>query len=108
MSGSDDPLEAPLSPREFARLARVTRTLPAAWVLTARRRRCLLLAMAAPGFLALTTTPIHRNFLLLLAGAVLFSAALMFRRLTETAFVRAEAAAVWPPSPASRPETRHA
>lgn len=105
---SPAPLEAPLSAAEFSRFTRLTRWIPSSWILTSRRRRLLLLALAAPGFLALTTTPIHRNFPVLLAGAVLFTAALGFRRFTERTFARAEAAALWPPSPVSRPETRHA
>lgn len=102
------PLEPPLSPAEFDRFSIVTRALPAAWLLTVRRRRLLLLALAAPGFLALTTTPIHRNLVLLTTGASLFAAAFGFRRFCEGAFVRAEAAALWPPSPAPRPDPGHA
>lgn len=101
-------LDPPLSAHEFARFARLARWLPTAWTLSARRRRLLVLVLAAPGFVGLVATPLHRNLFILLAGAALFAAALAFRRLTEGAFVRAEAAALWPPSPTSRPEPRHA
>lgn len=101
-----DRLERPLSAIEFARFALICRWLPAACTSSARRRRLLLLAMTAPGFAALVTTPLHQNLAVLAAGAVLFAAALAFRRLTEGAFVRAEAAALWPPSPTPKPELR--
>lgn len=101
-----DRLERPLSAAEFARFAVVCRWLPASWTSSARRRRLLLLAMAAPGFAALVSTPLHQSLAVLAVGAGLFVGALGFRRLTEGAFVRAEAAALWPPSPTPKPELR--
>ena len=101
-----DRLERPLSAAEFARCAVVCRWLPATWTSSARRRRLLLLAMAAPGFAALVSTPLHQSPALLAVGAALFAGALGFRRLTEAAFVHAEAAALWPPSPTPKPELR--
>ncbi len=91
---------APLTPSELRRLSLVAR-LPLAWTASRRRRRLLLLALAAPGFLLVAATPSHRVFALLVLGALLFIAALLFRRRTEPVFVRAEAAALWPPSLAS-------
>ena len=104
-SGADR-LDRPLSAAEFARVAVVCRWVPAAWTSSARRRRLLLLAMATPGFAALVSTPLHQSLALLAVGAALFAGALGFRRLTEGAFVRAEAAALWPPSPTPKPELR--
>lgn len=102
-------LDAPLSQAEFARLAALSRRLPLSWTASVRRRRLLLLALAAPGFLAVFTTPIHQNFFVLVAGLTAFAAALAFRRLTEGVFVRAQAAALWPPAPPALPlETPHA
>lgn len=101
-----DRLERPLPAAEFARFAVVCRWLPASWTSSARRRRLLLLAMAAPGFAALVSTPLHQSLVVLAVGAALFAGALGFRRLTEGAFVRAEAAALWPPSPTPKPELR--
>ena len=101
-----DRLDRPLSAAEFARFAVICRWLPTAWTSSARRRRLLLLAMAAPGFAALVSTPLHQSLAALAVGAGLFVAALGFRRLTEGAFVRAEAAALWPPSPTPKPEMR--
>jgi hypothetical protein len=73
--------------------------LPLAWTVSPRRRRLLVLGLAAPGFSLIATTPFHHALGLLALGAVLFVAALMFRRWTEPAFVRAEAAGHWPPPP---------
>jgi hypothetical protein len=71
--------------------------LPLAWTTTARRRRLLLLALAAPGFLQVVTTPMHRSFLVMVGGVLLFEGAMIFRRGSEPAFLRAEAAELWPP-----------
>lgn len=101
-----DSLDGPLPATEFARFAVVCRWLPATWTSSARRRRLLLLAIAAPGFAALVSSPLHRNLAVLAVGAALFIGALGFRRLTGGAFVRAEAAALWPPSPTPKPELR--
>ena len=92
---------APLSADELRRLSLAAR-LPLAWIASPRRRRLLVLALAAPGFLLVTTTPLHRLFAVLVAGVLLFAAALVFRRRTEPVFVRAEAADLWPP-PAPAP-----
>ncbi|HEX4097535.1 MAG TPA: hypothetical protein VHX64_12450, partial [Caulobacteraceae bacterium] len=59
------------------------------------------------GFLLVFTTPFHRQLALLALGGVLFAAALLFRRVTEPVFARAEAAALWPP-PADNPCSAHA
>ena len=101
-----DRLDRPLSAAAFTRFTVVCRWLPATWTSSARRRRLLLLTMAAPGFAAVVSTPLHQSLALLAVGAALFAGALGFRRLTEGAFVRAEAAAVWPPSPTPKPELR--
>lgn len=101
----------PLSARELARLTAVTRRLPSAWLLTVRRRRLMFLGLAAPGFLAVFTTTLHHNFFVLVAGFVLFGAALLFRALSEPLFVRAEAADIWPPEsfpPSRQREFPHA
>jgi hypothetical protein len=79
-----------------------------AWTSSPRRRRLLVLGLAAPGFVLITTTPLHRTFGLLALGTVLFAAALIFRRQTEPAFVRAEAAGHWPPPPSAPWEIPHA
>jgi hypothetical protein len=91
------PLKGPLSPRELQRLGGVARRMPLAWTSTPRRRRFLFLALAAPGFLAVFATPLHQNLAVLVVGFVLFAAACGFRGRTERIFVRAEAAALWPP-----------
>ena len=62
-----------------------------------RRRRLLFLALAAPGFIAVFATPLHRSLALLGVGALLFAGAIAFRARTEPLFVRAETAALWPP-----------
>jgi hypothetical protein len=41
--------------------------------------------------------PIHQNLAVLVAGFAMFGAACIFRGHTERMFVRAEAAALWPP-----------
>lgn len=101
-------LDPPLTAAEFQRLAVLSARLPLTWTATPRRRRLLVVALAAPGFLLLWTTPLHRNSGLLAAGLVLFLAALLFRRMTERVFARAEAAELWPPPASSRKESRHA
>lgn len=78
-----------MSPRGFARLAWFSRHLPAAWISTRRRRRILFLALAAPGFLAVFGTTYHHNFFAMLAGFVLFGAAVVFRAVSEPLFVQA-------------------
>jgi hypothetical protein len=92
------PLPPPqgLSPAELRRLVWASR-LPRAWILTPRRRRLLVVGLAGPGFLLVATTPVHQALALLVVGAILFAAALVFRGRTEPAFVRAEAADLWPP-----------
>lgn len=101
------PPEGPLSPAELRRLVWATR-LPRAWILTPRRRRLLVVGLAAPGFLLVATTPMHRALALLVLGGLLFAAALIFRGRTEPAFVRAEAADLWPPLSAHPWEVPHA
>jgi hypothetical protein len=102
-------LEPPLSRPEFARLTRLAARLPAGWIVSPRRRRLLFLALAAPGFAAVFATPLHRNLALMLLGFAAFAAAWMFRRRTERVFVRAEAAALWPPTlPSNRETPTHA
>ena len=93
------PLEPPLSGADFAQFAWLSRRLPVTWTSTRRRRRFLFLAMAAPGFVAVFSTPLHRSLALLVFGFLLFAAALAFRRRIEPVFVRAEATALWPPPP---------
>lgn len=99
MSDVTPPLEEPLQPADFERLAHLSRRLPLRWTASPRRRRLLLLGLAAPGFVAVFTTPMHQNLLVLVLGLLAFAAALIFRRRTERVFRRAEAAALWPPSP---------
>jgi hypothetical protein len=99
-------LDLPLSEGEFRRLAGLAARLPLAWIASPKRRRLLLLALAAPGFLLVAATPWHRVFGLLIGGLALFAAALLFRRRTERVFIRAEAAALWPPAPDARPPTQ--
>ena len=101
----------PLTPAQFAALSRLFARLPARWIATRRRRRFLFLAIAAPGFLAVFATPLHRQFLLLVVGFFLFGAAVLFRVRTEPLFLRADAADLWPfphsPTSASK-DSRHA
>lgn len=85
------PLAPPLSAAELRRVAHFCAPLPRKWTANPRRRRLLLLGLAAPGFLAVAATPAHQNFFVLLAGLTAFAAAFVFRRLTEPMFVRAEA-----------------
>lgn len=96
MTASGPPLIRPLDFDDRSRLG-LSAQLPLAWTMNPRRRRLLVLGLAAPGFALITTAPLHRTFALLALGAVLFAAALIFRRRTEPAFVRAEAAGHWPP-----------
>ena len=62
--------------------------LPTSWISTRRRRRLLFLALAAPGFFAVFATPLHRSVFVMLAGGVLFGAAVLFRARTELNFER--------------------
>jgi len=78
----------PQSAREAARLAWLRRRLPRSWIRTGRRRRLLFLALAAPGFLAVFATTLHRSLWLLLAGLLAFGAAAWLRAITEPLFVR--------------------
>lgn len=87
----------PLGARELALISAVSAKLPQACLLSVRRRRFLFLGLAAPGFLAVFTTTLHHNFFVLVAGFVLFGAAVAFRVLTEPVFIRAQAAEIWPP-----------
>ena len=59
----------------------------------------MLLALGRPRLLGgRSATPAHQNLFVLVAGLLAFAAALVFRRLTEPVFVRAKAAALWPPA----------
>lgn len=90
-------LDPPLSAAAFAQLRWLTARLPGAWTASGRQRRLLFLGLAAPGFLCVFATPLHQNLAVLVVGFLLFGAACGFRARTERLFVRAEAAAVWPP-----------
>ncbi len=83
--------QSPLSARGAAWLAWLRRRLPAPWIANRRRRRILFLVLAAPGFLAVFGTTYHHNFFVMLAGLVLFGAAVAFRALTEPLFLQAAA-----------------
>jgi hypothetical protein len=89
--------DAPLRAAAFRRLAALPLRLPRAWTGSPRRRRLLLLSLAAPGFLMVFTTPLHHSLGALALGLVLFAGALVFRRGSEPGFVRAEAALLGPP-----------
>ena len=102
-----DGLDPPLSAGEFALLRWLTARLPAGWTSSRRRRRLLFLGLAAPGFAAVFATPLHQNLAVLMVGFLLFGAATVFRVRTERLFVRAEAAAVWPPLPPSLSREDH-
>jgi len=104
MRAQESVLDGPLTPAEFDRLARVSRRLPLRFTASPRRRRLLLLALAAPGFAAVFSTPMHQNLLVLVLGFAAVAAALLFRRRTERVFQRAEAAALWPPAPSFAPQ----
>lgn len=91
-------LAGPLTVRELSTLSTLSR-LPPAWTASPRRRRLFVLALAAPGFVAVFTTPIHQNLAVLVAGFAAFLSALLFRSRSEPVFARAEAAALWPPGP---------
>ena len=97
-------LEAPLTAAEFERLGWLAARLPAAWIRNPRHRRFLFLGLAAPGFLAVFSMPLHQNLAVFAAGFLLFFAAWVFRRRTEPVFARAEAAALWPPPPSPFPK----
>jgi hypothetical protein len=99
-------LDPPLSEGEVRRLAGLAARLPLAWIISPKRRRLLLLALAAPGFGLVAATPWHRSLGLMAVGFALFAAAFLFRRRTERVFVRAEAAARWPLAPGPRQPTR--
>jgi hypothetical protein len=104
------PMTAPasLSAAEVARLQTLSR-LFGSWARSSRRRRLLFLALAAPGFFAVFSTPLHQNLAALAAGLLLFAAACAFRARTEPVFARAEGADLWPfERPPHRPETPHA
>jgi len=64
-------------------LSRLALRPPLAWTSTRRRRRLLFLALAAPGFIAVFTTTLHRNLFIAAAGMAMFAAAVFFRRQTE-------------------------
>jgi hypothetical protein len=97
-----------LSAAEFADLQTLVR-LFGSRVRNRRRRRLLFLTLAAPGFLAVFATPLHRNLAVLAVGLLMFAAACVFRARTEPLFARAEAAALWPTTlPPHPPETPHA
>lgn len=109
MGAHDVSLAAPspaMSPRDFARLAWLNRHLPGAWTSTRRRRRILFLALAAPGFLAVFSTTYHHNFFVMLAGFVLFGAAVAFRAVSEPLFVQATGDDLFPaPLPSHQKDT---
>ena len=87
-------------------LARFSSIMPQPWLATRRRRRILFLSLAAPGFVAVFATPLHGQFFIMVAGFLLFAAAVLFRTLTEPLFARADAAGLLPPLPFSVPETK--
>ena len=92
MGAHDVSLASPrpaMTAREFARLAWLNRRLPGAWTSTRRRRRILFLTLAGPGFFAVFGTTYHHNLFVMLAGFVLFGAAVAFRAISEPLFVRA-------------------
>ena len=98
------PARPPMSPKAFARLAWLNRHLPGAWTASRRRRRILFLVLAAPGFLAVFGTTYHHNFFVMLAGFVLFGAAVAFRAVSEPLFLWATGGDVLVPSLASHPK----
>ena len=112
LSQEPDPEDPPpLTPAQFTAFSRLSARLPARWISTRRRRRFLFLALAAPGFLAVFGTPFHRQFFLMVAGFLLFGAAVAFRVRTEPLFARADAADLWPSPSCSNPASedhRHA
>jgi hypothetical protein len=63
--------------------ARVTRALPNSWRSTARRRRFLVLALAAPGFAAVAALPLHRSLWALLGGTFAIVIVCAVRALAE-------------------------
>ena len=94
--GDLGPEPSPLGARDLARLAWLARRLPLAWITNRRRRRLFFLGLAAPGFFAVFGTTLHHNFFVMLAGFILFAAAVIFRQRTEPLFERAAAAGLWP------------
>lgn len=110
LSDAGAPESRPLGRRELDLLAWLTRRVPGRWLVSVRSRRLMFLGLAAPGFLAVFTTTLHRNFFVLVLGFLLFGAAVLARAVTEPIFVRAQAADIWPPSTfSSRPrELPHA
>ena len=109
MGAHDVSLASPrpaMTEREFARLAWLNRRLPGAWTSTRRRRRILFLALAAPGFFAVFGTTYHHNFFVMLAGFVLFGAAVAFRAVSEPLFVQATGDDLFPvPHPSHQKDT---
>jgi hypothetical protein len=101
MPAASNDLDWPLTQAEFQRLAQLSR-LPLTWTASVKRRRVLYLGLSAPGFACVFATPLHQNLAVLVVGFVLFGAACLFRARTERVFVRAEAAALWPPIPPSK------
>ena len=100
---------AAMSPSAFARLAWLNRHLPGAWTASRRRRRILFLALASPGFLAVFGTTYHHNFFVMLAGFVLFGAAVAFRAVSEPLFVQATGDDLFPAAhPSHQKDTPHA
>jgi hypothetical protein len=100
------PSRQAMSPQAFARLAWLNSHLPAAWTASRRRRRILFLALAAPGFLAVFSTTYHHNFFVMLAGFVLFGAAVAFRVVFEPLFVQAAGDDLFPaPLPSNQKDT---
>lgn len=66
----------------------------------------MFLVLAAPGFLAVFGTTYHHNFFVMLAGFVLFGAAVAFRALTEPLFLQAAADTYLPtPLPAQHKDS---
>ena len=98
---------AALSASEFATLQRLAR-LSGRWGYTRRRRRLAFLGLAAPGFFAVFSTPLHQTLVVFVLGLVLLAAACVVRARTEPIFARAEAADLWPPlDPHRQLETPH-
>jgi hypothetical protein len=93
------PEAALVLPRDQARLVWLRQRLPQAWIGTRRHRRLLFLGLAAPGFFAVFGTTLHHNFFLMMAGFVLFAAAVIFRMRTEPLFERATASLTPLPDP---------
>ena len=98
-------------PARLSRFSQIAARLPTGWFSSQRRRRLLFLALAAPGFFAVFATPLHHSLLLMLAGGVLFGAAVLFRARTEPLFEqndRANASLGPDPSTPKTTESPHA